>query len=257
MARSTAVVETRRLRVITKAGTSSFHGELHVFARNAIFNANSYFANLSGQPRPPDSEFTGGLTVGGPLYIPHLLPQADLKTFFFYSLEVHRDSVGRFEPSTDVPSPLELKGDFSQSQGGSDTYVCQYASTTAKNSACMPTQHLTNIDPTAQAYIKDVFSKIGTPNNPLDPNGIIQNNIGIHNETEQMIRLDHAFSSRLSAFFRFIHDPIYLLHAQWIRPQQGVSGDQQLCNQHPRQRLSASRHLCTLLVHGAGCFRLV
>jgi hypothetical protein len=213
-----------QIEVITKAGTSSFHGELHMFARNSIFNANDYFANLAGRARPPDSEYTGGLTVGGPVYIPHLLSKSRLNTFFFYALEVRRDSVGLAEASTDVPSPLELQGNFTQSQGVTDTYVCQYASTTAKNSACTPTQQLTNIDPTAMAYIKDVFSKIGTPNNPLDPNGIIQTNIGIHNENEQLIRLDHAFNSRFSMFFRFIHDPIYFYTPNGYGLSRGYAG---------------------------------
>jgi hypothetical protein len=213
-----------QIEVITRAGTSNFHGELHMFARNAIFNANDYFANLAGEPRPPDSEYTGGLTIGGPVYIPHLLSKAKLNTFFFYALEINRDAVGLSEASTDVPSPLELQGNFTQSQGVSDTYVCQYASTTAKNSACVPTQQLTNIDPTALAYAKDVFSKIGAPNNPLDPNGIIQTNIGVHNENEQLIRLDHAFNSRFSVFFRFIHDPIYFYTPNGYGLSRGYQG---------------------------------
>jgi hypothetical protein len=213
-----------QIEVITKAGTSGLHGDFHVFARNAIFNANDYFANLAGRARPPDSEYTGGLTVGGPVYLPRLLSKARLNTFFFYALEFKRDSVGLAEASTDVPSPLELQGNFTQSQGVSDTYVCQYASTTAKNSACVPTQQLTNIDPTAMAYIKDVFSKIGAPNNPLDPNGIIQTNIGIHNENEQLIRLDHAFNNRLSMFFRFVHDPIYFYTPNGYGLSRGYEG---------------------------------
>ncbi len=199
-----------QIEVITKAGTSSYHGELHMFARNAIFNANYYFANLAGQPRSPDSEYSGGLSVGGPVFIPHLMSKAALNTFFFYSLELSRDQVGLLDPSTDVPTPQELQGNFTQAQGLNDVYVCQYTSTTAKNSTCTPTQQITNIDPTAQAYITDVFSHIGAPNNPLDPNGIIQTQVGTHNANEQMIRLDHAFSPRFSTFFRYVHDPIDL-----------------------------------------------
>jgi hypothetical protein len=213
-----------QIEVITKAGTSAYHGELHMFARNAIFNANYYFANLAGEARPPDSEYTGGLSIGGPLFIPHLGSKAAWNTFFFYSLEMRRDDVGLLGSSTDVPSQQELLGNFTQSQGVADTYVCQYASTTSKNSACVPTQHLTNIDATALQYIQDVFTKIGAPNNPLDPNGIIQTKIGIHSENEQMIRLDHSFGPRFSTFFRFIHDPIYFYTPNGYGLSRGYQG---------------------------------
>ena len=190
-----------QIEVTTRAGGSVYHGDMFMFARNAIFNANDYFANLVGQPRLQDSEYDGGLAIGGPVYIPHLLSKERLNTFFFYSLEIRRDAIGLVQSSTDVPTAAELQGIF-------PSPVCQYTSTTS--TACLPTTQLTDIDPTAAAYVKDVMSKVPAPNNPLNPNGLVQDKVGDHNENEQMIRLDHTWSPRLTTFFRFIHDPIFL-----------------------------------------------
>ena len=37
----------------TKSGTSSVHGEAYEYLRNKLFNANDFFLNATGRPRPP------------------------------------------------------------------------------------------------------------------------------------------------------------------------------------------------------------
>ena len=71
----------------TKSGTSTFHGDLYEFARNTIFNANSYFGNQTGTPRGIEHYNDYGFTLGGPLYIPKAYNVAKNKTFFFWSEE--------------------------------------------------------------------------------------------------------------------------------------------------------------------------
>ena len=208
-----------QIQIITKAGGNQYHGDFHVFVRNAIFNANDYFNKSIGATRPEDNEYTGGLTVGGPVYIPHVLTGLRSNTFFFYSLEVKRDAVAHVENITNVPTLAERTGLFT-------TQVCiqrqPYPSTgctTAGKVYQVPT-----INPIAQEYLKDVFSLIPAPNNPVDSHGLILDQLGIHNETQQLIRIDHQFSPRLSMFFRYVHDPINLITPNGLYQNTGYPG---------------------------------
>jgi hypothetical protein len=65
-----------------KSGSNSLHGDLWEYVRNTVFNANDYFANQSGTPRPAYHQNQFGGTVGGPVYIPKLYNGRN-KTFFF------------------------------------------------------------------------------------------------------------------------------------------------------------------------------
>ena len=53
--------------VITKGGSNQFHGTLFEFFRNEALNANDYFFNLTGTPRPVLRQNQFGLTIGGPI----------------------------------------------------------------------------------------------------------------------------------------------------------------------------------------------
>jgi len=63
---------------ILKSGTKDFHGDLFEFFRNNVFNANDFFFNKNGQPRPDIKQNIFGGSVGGP--IGH---EAKLGYFFF------------------------------------------------------------------------------------------------------------------------------------------------------------------------------
>ena len=182
-------------------------------------DANDYFNNYIGFGRPEDNQYTGGLTVGGPVYIPHLISKSKLNTFFFYSLEVKRDAVAHVENISNVPTLGERTGLFA-------TQVCiqrqplpSTGCTTAGKVFQVPT-----INPVAQAYLKDVIDLFPAPNSPVDPHGLILDQLGIHNETQQLVRLDHEFSPRLSSFFRYIHDPINLITPNGINQNKGYPG---------------------------------
>ena len=53
--------------VITKQGSNDFHGSLFEFLRNEALNANDYFLNTTGQPRPELNQNQFGVTLGGPI----------------------------------------------------------------------------------------------------------------------------------------------------------------------------------------------
>lgn len=89
------------LNVITKSGTSAFHGSLYEFLRNEELNAKGYF-----DPTTPDFKHNDfGGTFGGPI--------RRGKTFFFSSYEGHRMREGVSSGAVVVPTSEERAGDFS------------------------------------------------------------------------------------------------------------------------------------------------
>jgi len=53
--------------LVTKTGTNSFHGGAFEFWRNDVLNANDYFFNSDGVPRPELKQNQFGGTLGGPI----------------------------------------------------------------------------------------------------------------------------------------------------------------------------------------------
>ncbi len=53
--------------VITKTGSNAFHATVFEFLRNEVLNANDYFLNQTGQPRPVLNQNQFGFALGGPI----------------------------------------------------------------------------------------------------------------------------------------------------------------------------------------------
>jgi len=96
------------ITMATKSGTKQFHGGLWEYVRNNAFDANTFFANLNGQPKPELRYNTFGGNIGGPIpKIGH-----ERKTFFFYNQEWRRLIQGGQINATSVPAAAR-GGDFS------------------------------------------------------------------------------------------------------------------------------------------------
>ncbi len=52
---------------VTKSGTNSVHGDAYEFLRNTVLNANNFFLNGEGTPRPTYRRNQFGGTLGGPI----------------------------------------------------------------------------------------------------------------------------------------------------------------------------------------------
>ena len=74
------------VNVVTKSGTNDTHGSLFEFFRNDYLNANDFFANRSGQPRPPLKQNQYGGTFGSAI-------MKD-KLFYFLSFQQTRQVNG-------------------------------------------------------------------------------------------------------------------------------------------------------------------
>ncbi|MEA2874384.1 MAG: hypothetical protein QOH67_4366 [Hyphomicrobiales bacterium] len=103
------------INLVTRSGTKEFHGGLYGYLRNEDLNANSFFNNKNNVPRPRYRYFTGGGSVGGPVYVPGKFNTNKNKVFFFfndqYSYQGNPGSVQRLT----MPTARERAGDFSES----------------------------------------------------------------------------------------------------------------------------------------------
>jgi len=68
-----------QLAVVTRSGTNAFHGTLFEYFRNSDLDANDWFANHLGLPKPAERQNDFGGVFGGPI--------VKNKTFFFVSYE--------------------------------------------------------------------------------------------------------------------------------------------------------------------------
>ena len=79
---------------------------------NAAFDARPYPLNVTESPRIPFYSQQLGVSVGGPLYLPHILNGKD-KTSFFVNYNMQR-AKSPFDSYSSVPTLLERTGDFSR-----------------------------------------------------------------------------------------------------------------------------------------------
>jgi hypothetical protein len=105
------------INAVTKSGTRDFHGDVWEFLRNDNLDANNFFNNRNGIPRPEFKRNQYGVAAGGPVYIPGLYEQRD-KTFIFGDWERLRQSTPVSFVTT-VPTNDMRTGNFSALLGGS------------------------------------------------------------------------------------------------------------------------------------------
>lgn len=104
-----------QISMVTKSGTDQFHGSGYFYHRHEQFNANTWYNNARGLGRSLYRYNDPGYTIGGPVFIPKLLPQTKNKLFFFWSQEWQEQLVPNTPRNVTLPTALERNGDFSQS----------------------------------------------------------------------------------------------------------------------------------------------
>src|SRR5262249_53636221 len=211
------------VNVITKSGRRELHGTVYEFFRNDKLNANTYLNNTTGRfttdptAAAPDvivpvgdpragKERTGrpvlrynnfGYTVGGPVFIPGVYNKEKDKTFFFFSQEFRR--VITFSSfNTTVPSAQERLGNFSAP-------IC-VATNPAGTTCTQSATQITSFNPAATAYLKDIYSNIPLPNSGT--NTLISNARNVFNHRQELVRVDHNFTSKVTLAVRYLHDSI-------------------------------------------------
>jgi carboxypeptidase family protein len=212
-----------QVNVITRSGTSDLHGGLYEFFRNDDLNANSFFNKVTtpvtARSKLRYNDFGG--TVGGPVWIPKVYEQRN-KTFFFVSEEARR-IVTYSNPTATVPYAGMTNGQFNH-------VVCtQWANSNGSPGTCQAygtSIPSTSINPIAAAYVKDLFSKFPTPNAPTATNPFrdITTLGNIFNFREDMVKIDHVFSPKLTVNGKFLHDTNPTVEAGGLFTSMPVNG---------------------------------
>ncbi len=179
--------------VVTKSGTNRLHGSLFEYLRNDDFNANDYFSNGAGLPRPILKRNQFGGTFGGPI--------VKDKLFYYFGYQGQRQHSVVVNPGVGVFTPAELTGNFSHAvNGGPDPGLVAFLQA---NPYFQPNPQLasqaiiapSSINPVSQAVIAAGFV-------PTSPNGVqIPQGTATDNRDEYTGKLDYYASQndRISA----------------------------------------------------------
>jgi len=113
-----------QINLITKSGTSQFHGSAYLYHRNEGLNANNAFLKEEAATLPGGEENDAyhrplfrlndiGYTIGGPIYVPGHFNTGKDKLFFFWSEEFQRQLLPGTVANLWIPTAAEAMGDFS------------------------------------------------------------------------------------------------------------------------------------------------
>jgi len=229
------------VNVVTKSGTSSFHGDAYEFYRNDALDSNFWFNNHNGVAKPSFDRNQFGVSAGGPLYIPHIYRQKE-KTFIF-GLYEHLGLSTPLNGTFTVPDSNFLAGDFSEILGPQGTINGQPAVDALGRPIYVgqiydprSTRHITagQVDPktgrvaTQTGYIRDpiqgnnintigsidpiaakLISYYPKPTNSQLANNFFAAGTGPAHSNEYLVRIDHNFNDAARAYFRYSYKNEY------------------------------------------------
>jgi hypothetical protein len=210
-----------QVNIVTRAGGDKFHGSMFEFVRNERLNANDFLSNTSTNPafgrdtngkakRAPFRFNNYGFTLGGPVYFLKFgeggrwANRMD-KTFFFFSEEQRRD--------LRYPTLSSTVPDANLRQGIFPIPVCinrnDVAGATCTGANILPAGTplpSSLLNPAAAAYLSQIYDRLPLPNAPNF--GLISAAVNKSDFRQEIVRLDHTFSNKMSAFYRYEHDKI-------------------------------------------------
>ena len=216
-----------QINVVTRGGGESFHGSGFEFVRNERLNANDFISNRSTAPvfgrepngdakRAPFRYNNYGFTVGGPVYILRFGEGGKMakqlpRTYFFFSEEQRKDRRYPTLSGNTVP-------DLNMRNGIFPIDICLSAFTATTTPAINPTNCTSVlpagtplpsnlINPIAQQYLDLIYKKLPAPTDAVS-RALTYPASGVADFRQEIIRIDHAFSNNLSAYYRYEHDKI-------------------------------------------------
>jgi hypothetical protein len=157
------------IAVVSKSGTSEFHGGARYFHRHEGLNANNYFRNAQGQdlqgnqiqPRNLYRYNNVGYDIGGPIYLPKSVfgPLGGFnkdkdKLFFYWNQEWYEQLAPEGARNIRVPTLAERNGNFSQTVDGNGDPITIVSPITGEPypGNIIPTQDL-NLFPSGRAIL--------------------------------------------------------------------------------------------------------
>jgi hypothetical protein len=207
------------MTMVLKSGTNALHASAWEFNRNDVFDARNFF-NPAPQEVAKLRMNIFGFNVGGPVSFGKFYNPDKKKTFFFYNMEWRRLVQGSLLNTT-VPNPSAYGGDFGATTINVPSASQVSSSVLAKNcpgvvlpagiaqGAIFPGNKIPScmLDPNAQALLSaGIFP---APNNG---NQFVGGNNSPTNVREEIVRIDHNFSSKFAIFGHFIAEEISQTH---------------------------------------------
>jgi hypothetical protein len=212
-----------QINIVTRGGGEKFHGSIFEFVRNEKLNANDFISNTSTNPafgresngkakRAPFRYNNYGGTFSGPIYVPRFGEGGPgvkklARTYFFFSEEQRKD---RRYPTLSGTVP-----DLNMRQGIFPIDICLSANApTSATATCTnvlpagtPFSSKATINPIAQQYINFIYNKLPPPSDPVT-RALLFPAINVADFRQEIVRIDHAFSNKFSAYYRYEHDKI-------------------------------------------------
>ncbi|HEX5875834.1 MAG TPA: carboxypeptidase regulatory-like domain-containing protein [Pyrinomonadaceae bacterium] len=213
------------VNLITKGGSNEFHGTLFEFYRDDALNANNFFLNRAGQPKPKLEYNNFGGNFSGPI--------VKNRVFFFWSEEWRRERRGQVL-SGNVPTAAEKMGDFSGTLTGPLPHfpgmTCTTPGPNPTDPGCFPGNRIPQnlLSPGGLAYIK-IFpdpNASGSPNwatsqvQPIDTRqDMIRGDVNITDKMNLMVRYINEKWTHKGASGNFWGDAPYpTIASDWSQP---------------------------------------
>jgi len=216
-----------QITMVSKSGTTKYHGAVFEYARNRWLNAKPWNAPPCGSPgcdqRPPDNEHDFGANFGGPIKIPHLYEGTSKhRSYFYFDWEAFHQAGGATRPTISIPSLSERSGDFSDwafpiyAPGSFAPGSNSNQSTGPQSVACMnalpsgfgPGQHFPGnvipsacVSPIAAAYLAELPqpTNSGAQDNYTAPRPVPDTLVA--NSNVFMTRIDHNYGDKDHFYF--------------------------------------------------------
>ncbi len=166
-----------QVQIATRSGTNEFRGTVFEYFRNDVFDANDWFANSRGLPKPTLRQNDFGGVLGGPIYLPRFgeggpaIYSGKNRTFFFFSYEGLRLRLPQTQVTL-VPSVASRQSAVPQMRPFLDAYPV----------------------PNGRVFANGFAEFAASYSDPL-------------NLDASSIRLDHTFNDKLTLFARYNYSP--------------------------------------------------
>jgi len=191
------------VNAISKSGTNAFHGDAYEFFRNARLDANDFFSNAAGQPKPTYRRNQFGASAGGPI--------RKGRTFLFGDYEGIRQAQGSPSGNSNVPSEDARKGIILDSNG--NLLGADGKPTSPLAGPCPSPATQTNLAPGQAGFCVDNNAAKFLAIYP-HPNGPVSGNVGnflfaptrVVHENYVTTRLDHKINDKDSLFATYMYD---------------------------------------------------
>ncbi len=205
-----------QVQVVTKSGSSSFHGGGYYFRRGEFMNANTFVNNATPVPNNngiPAAPFpiyrykTFGYDVGGPIYIPGKFNTSKQKLFFFLSHEFNRQTTPNAAKQLTVPTALERTGNFSLTKDASGTPVPIYDPLTRSATNPQGLQFPGNIVPSTRfsPYGPPILNYLPLPNISGNASYNYQSQaVSVSPQFDEVYRIDYNLSDKWRIFGRVL-----------------------------------------------------